>query len=78
MIIFSFIRGFFVDGDLMCFLEILVQKACKPFSVSKRTAREELENIFLFYYKVVNFSNPQLLCTKIYFKYIFRLEILKL
>ena len=36
--------GIFFVVDFMCFLGNL---SCKPFSVSKRTAQEELENIFL-------------------------------
>ena len=51
----QFHQGFFFVVDFMCFLGNL---SCKPFSVSKRTAQEELENIFLVQHKIVNFSNP--------------------
>ena len=44
MIIFNFIRGFFL-GDLMCFLGNF--NSCKPFSVSKKKIQEKLEIVFL-------------------------------
>ena len=43
IIIFSFIRDF----SLLMILCFLGNISCKPFSVSKKTAQEELENIFL-------------------------------